>query len=67
MRRGQRQGLSRFQAGLILIIVLVVISYLGFTKAIPFRHHWAIKADFNAAPNVRVGSFVRIAGSTWER
>jgi phospholipid/cholesterol/gamma-HCH transport system substrate-binding protein len=62
MRRAGREGLSRFQAGLILIVGLVIVSYLGFTKAIPFRHHWSIKADFNTAPNVRVGSFVRTAG-----
>lgn len=62
MRRNQRQGLSRVQAGAILAILAVVITYFGFTKAIPFKHHWEIQAQFDNAANLRKGSFVRIGG-----
>ncbi|MGI8513331.1 MAG: MlaD family protein [Solirubrobacteraceae bacterium] len=62
MRRNQKQGLSRPAAGLILVVVLTVVTYLGFTKAIPFRHHFEIKADFQTSNNLRKNSFVRIGG-----
>jgi phospholipid/cholesterol/gamma-HCH transport system substrate-binding protein len=62
MRRSKRRGLSFFQAGLILIILVVIGTYLGFTKSIPFRHHFTIKAVFHTSNNIRTNSFVRIAG-----
>jgi virulence factor Mce-like protein len=62
MRRGQRQRITRVQAGLILVILAVVVTYFGFTKAIPFKHHFEIKAQFADATNLRKGSFVRIGG-----
>jgi phospholipid/cholesterol/gamma-HCH transport system substrate-binding protein len=62
MRRGQRQRISRTTAGLILVIVTVVLTYFGFTKAIPFKHHFEIKADFKTSNNLRKNSFVRIGG-----
>lgn len=62
MRRNQPKGISRVQAGAILAIVAVVGTYFGFTKAIPFKHHWEIKAQFQNAANLRKGSFVRIGG-----
>ena len=62
MRRSQRRGLSFFQAGLILIVVVVSVTYLGFTKAIPFQHHWTIKAVFKTSNNIKPNSPVRIAG-----
>ena len=62
MRRGKRRGLSVFQAGLILIILVVIGTYLGFTKSIPFRHHFTIKGVFHTSNNIRTNSFVRIAG-----
>ena len=36
--------------------------YLGFTKSIPFRHHYTVKAAFKSANNLRKASPVRIAG-----
>jgi phospholipid/cholesterol/gamma-HCH transport system substrate-binding protein len=62
MRRGQRQRLSRVQAGLILVVLAVLVTYFGFTKAIPFQHHFSIKAQFTDGTNLRKGSFVRIGG-----
>jgi phospholipid/cholesterol/gamma-HCH transport system substrate-binding protein len=62
MRGNQPRGLSPFQAGAILIVALVIVTYLGFTKSIPFRHHFQVKADFKTASTLRLGSWVRIAG-----
>jgi virulence factor Mce-like protein len=62
VRKGQRQRVSRVQAGLILVILAVAVTYFGFTKSVPFRHHFEIKAQFSDATNLRKGSFVRIGG-----
>ena len=62
MRRGQTQGISRVTAGLILVVVVSIVTYFGFTKAIPFKHHFEIKADFKTSNNLRKNSFVRIGG-----
>src|SRR4051794_17421717 len=62
MRRNQKQRLSYFQAGLLAIILISVLTYLGFTKSIPFQHHYTISGVFRTANNVKPGSFVRIAG-----
>ena len=62
MRRNQPRGISRVQAGAILVVLAVLGTYFGFSKAIPFKHHWEIKAQFDNATNLRKGSFVRIGG-----
>jgi phospholipid/cholesterol/gamma-HCH transport system substrate-binding protein len=62
MRRGQKQGISRVTAGLILVVAVCVATYFGFTKAIPFKQHFEIKADFKTSNNLRKSSFVRIGG-----
>jgi phospholipid/cholesterol/gamma-HCH transport system substrate-binding protein len=62
MRRKQRKGLPPFVTGLLTLVVLCVGSYLGFTKSIPFRHHYTLQAVFPSANNIRPGSPVRIAG-----
>src|SRR5215217_2008038 len=62
MRGNRPRGLSQFQAGAILIAAVVIVTYLGFTKAIPFRHHFSVQADFKSASTLRLNSFVRIAG-----
>jgi virulence factor Mce-like protein len=62
MRRNQRRTLSNFAAGAIALVVTVVVVYFGFTKAIPFKHHFTISATFPTANNLRPNSPVRIAG-----
>jgi virulence factor Mce-like protein len=62
VRRNQRQRLSYFQAGLLTLVLIGIGTYLGFTKSIPFRHHYTIGAVFRTANNVKPGAFVRIAG-----
>jgi phospholipid/cholesterol/gamma-HCH transport system substrate-binding protein len=62
MRRKRKPRIGNFTAGLLTLLVLGVASYLGFTKSIPFRHHYSLEAVFRSANNLRVGSPVRIAG-----
>ncbi|HEV3054484.1 MAG TPA: MlaD family protein, partial [Solirubrobacteraceae bacterium] len=55
--------MSRFKAGLIGIVAIVLITYLGFTKfANPFASQFTIHATFASSNGLRPGSAVRIAG-----
>ncbi len=64
MRRLRRRGgISAFAAGLIGIVVLVLITYLVFTKfANPFSTRYTVHATFSSANGLRTDSLVRIAG-----
>jgi ABC-type transporter Mla subunit MlaD len=62
MRRNQRRKMSGFTVGMIVLVATVVLTYLGFTKSVPFRHHDTIKAAFSTSNNLRKNSPVRIAG-----
>jgi len=57
----RRTGISPFAAGVIALVIIVPLVYLGFSKSIPFRHHFEIRAAFSSANNLRAGSPVRIA------
>jgi phospholipid/cholesterol/gamma-HCH transport system substrate-binding protein len=59
-RRSSRASLTTI--GLIAMAVTAVVVYLGFTKSIPFRHHYDVKAAFTSSNNLRTASPVRIAG-----
>ncbi len=48
--------------GIIVIALVVVAAYFGFTKHIPFKHGFRLKAQFSSAVNVRPSSPVRVAG-----
>src|SRR5215204_994179 len=61
MRR-RAKGMSTFTVGLLALVVTVIGVYLGFTKSIPFRSHYEVKAAFKSANNLRKASPVRIAG-----
>jgi phospholipid/cholesterol/gamma-HCH transport system substrate-binding protein len=60
--RKDRTGMSPFRAGLLLIAFVVVVSYFGFSKDIPFTHGYRLKAVFPSATSIRKNSPVRIAG-----
>jgi len=60
MRRGGR--FTPFQVGLIALVVIVVGTYLGATKDIPFTRPYQLKAVFENAPPIHKGQAVRIAG-----
>ena len=62
MRRGRKRGMSLVTTGAIALVAIVVLTYLGFTKAIPFRSHWEVQAVFSSSNNLRPNSPVRIAG-----
>ncbi|HWX44328.1 MAG TPA: MlaD family protein [Solirubrobacteraceae bacterium] len=68
-RRRERVAVSELQKrsnpvrfGLIFLVVLAVVVYFGFTKAIPFKHGFRLNAVFNTAVNIRPKGPVRIAG-----
>jgi phospholipid/cholesterol/gamma-HCH transport system substrate-binding protein len=60
--RKRRGGLSTVGVGVVALVVTVIAVYLGFTKSIPFRPHYEVKAAFKSANNLRPSSPVRIAG-----
>jgi len=70
-RRQNRVPVSELQrranpvrAGIILVIVVVIAVYFGFSKHIPFKHGFRLKAEFASAINIQPKSPVRIAGVT---
>ncbi|MGH2969423.1 MAG: MlaD family protein, partial [Solirubrobacteraceae bacterium] len=63
MKAGRRlQRVSNPKAALITLAILVPLVYLGFTKSIPFRPSYEIKAVFESSNNLKKASPVRIAG-----
>jgi phospholipid/cholesterol/gamma-HCH transport system substrate-binding protein len=62
MRRAQRSRLGPFQAGILAIVVICVLTYFGFTKSNPFSTPFEVKAVFSNAQNIGKNSPVRIAG-----
>ncbi len=61
-RTRRRDGRSPFAIGLIAIVVIVILTYLGFTKDIPFTRGYEVKAVVQSANGLRPDSPVRIAG-----
>jgi phospholipid/cholesterol/gamma-HCH transport system substrate-binding protein len=59
-RRSQRR--SPLTVGLIALAIILVATYLGFTKDIPFTHGFRLTAVFESSNGLRVNSPVRIAG-----
>jgi len=60
--RKDRTGASPFKVGAIVLGVVLVLTYFGFSKHIPFTHGYQLKAVFKNAVSIRKGSPVRIAG-----
>ena len=56
----QRSNPVRF--GIVVLLIIAVVVYFGFTKHIPFTHGFRLKAQFSSALNIRPKSPVRIAG-----
>ena len=50
------------QAGLIALLVIAVVTFLAFTKDIPFTKSYELKATFENAPPIQKNQAVRIAG-----
>jgi phospholipid/cholesterol/gamma-HCH transport system substrate-binding protein len=53
---------SAFQAGLIALVLILIVTFLAFTKDIPFTKPYELKARFTNAPPITKGQAVRIAG-----
>lgn len=61
MRR-RRGGANPVTVGAVVLGVIVVLTYFGFTKHVPFTHGFRVKAVFTEANSIRKNSPVRIAG-----
>jgi phospholipid/cholesterol/gamma-HCH transport system substrate-binding protein len=53
---------SKFQVGLVALVVIAIVTFLAFTKDIPFTKPYELKARFTNAPPIQKGQAVRIAG-----
>ena len=62
MRRNVPRQISNFAAGAIVLTLIIIGTFLAFTKEIPFRHHYTINGVFTSSNNLRKNSPVRIAG-----
>ena len=62
MRNQSGRRLPNYMIGLIMVIVLVVASYVAFTKQVPWGGGTEFKVVFNSAQNLRPNSPIRIAG-----
>jgi len=62
MRRRGNSRLGVAGSGALIIVIAVLATYFGFTKMIPFQHHFALKGVFASANNIALNSPVRIAG-----
>src|SRR3954447_2435632 len=60
--RKDRRGAAPLTVGAIFVVVLIAITYLGFTKNLPITHGFQVKAVFENANSIRANSPVRIAG-----
>ncbi|MGH2967556.1 MAG: MlaD family protein [Solirubrobacteraceae bacterium] len=58
----RRTPRSPVAVGLVALAIILVGTFLGFTKDIPFTTPYEVKATFESANSIRAGSPVRIAG-----
>jgi ABC-type transporter Mla subunit MlaD len=54
--------MSTFQVGLVALVVLVICTFLAFSKDIPFTSPFQVSAVFEDAPPIQRNTAVRIAG-----
>lgn len=50
------------RVGIVFLVVVAIAVYFGFTKRIPFKHGFHLKAVFGTVVNIHPSSPVRIAG-----
>lgn len=56
----QKSNPVRF--GIVVIVITAIVIYFGFTKHIPFKHGFRLKAVFSTVVNISPKSPVRVAG-----
>jgi ABC-type transporter Mla subunit MlaD len=56
------QRVNPVRYGIVLLILLAIVAYFGFTKHVPFKHGFRLKGQFTLAQNIHPKSPVRIAG-----
>jgi phospholipid/cholesterol/gamma-HCH transport system substrate-binding protein len=61
-RTRRREGRSPFAVGIVALVVIAILVFLGFTKDIPFTRPYQVKAVFQSSNSLRPDSPVRIAG-----
>ena len=62
MRRVARDRIGPFGAGLIAVVLILIATFLAFTKDIPFTKPFELRAAFENSPPIQKGQAVRIAG-----
>ena len=63
VKRSREAAASASPSALAVIVVAIVVTYLGFTKDVPFVNEpYEIKAAFRDTSGINAGSPVRIAG-----
>jgi phospholipid/cholesterol/gamma-HCH transport system substrate-binding protein len=60
--RKDRRGANPVTVGVLMLVVLAILVYAGFSKHVPFTHGFRVQAVFATSNNVRPNSPVRIAG-----
>src|SRR6476660_7217839 len=60
--RKDRTGANPITVAVVVLAVVIVGSYLAFTKHIPYTHGFRVHAVFESANSIRPNSPVRIAG-----
>jgi phospholipid/cholesterol/gamma-HCH transport system substrate-binding protein len=50
------------RVGVVFLVIVAIAVYFGFTKRVPFKHGFRLKAAFSTAVNIYPSSLVRIAG-----
>jgi ABC-type transporter Mla subunit MlaD len=50
------------RTGVLVVVIVALVTYFGFTKHVPFKHGFRLNAQFATAVNIHPKSPVRIAG-----
>jgi phospholipid/cholesterol/gamma-HCH transport system substrate-binding protein len=58
----EMQRYNPVRIGAVFLVIVVVAVYFGFTKHVPFKHEYRLKAAFATAVDIHPKSPVRIAG-----
>jgi phospholipid/cholesterol/gamma-HCH transport system substrate-binding protein len=60
--RKERTGANALTVGIVVLVLMGIGTYFGFTKDVPFTSGYQLEAVFKSANSIRNGSPVRIAG-----